>query len=117
MHSGECVPGPAHGTYEHQVFHQAPLPGEVLLKSGVATSPEHAEGLSVTVMCRAALFAANRSRLRKTTPSPQVFFRTLVESFRQALAEHIFVLPTLAEAKAAEGSAPTPPSLKKARAA
>ena len=38
----------------HQVFHQVPRPGEVLRGSGVATSPDFDEGLSVTIMCRTA---------------------------------------------------------------
>ena len=53
---------------EHQVHHQVPLPGEVLCNSGVATSRERDSRLSLTVMCRTALLAHDRARLRIATP-------------------------------------------------
>ena len=81
----------------HQVTHHVPRPGEVLRGSGVATSPEFAEGLSVTIMCRTALFPHNQARLRNVTPSPQAFFTTLAESVRASFAELPFRLPTLPE--------------------
>ena len=81
----------------HQVTHHEPRPGEALRGSGVATSPDFDEGLSVTIMCRTALFPHNQARLRNVTPSPQVFFTTLAESVRASFAELPFRLPTLPE--------------------
>lgn len=43
--------------------------------------------LSVTVITRTALFAANRARMRNTSPSPFALFEALARSFVQALAQ------------------------------
>ena len=63
----------------------------------MATSPEFADGLSVTIMCRTALFPHNLARLRNVTPSPQAFFTILAESVRASFDELPFRLPTLPE--------------------
>jgi hypothetical protein len=52
---------------------------------------------SVTVMCRCALFAANRARQRNTTPNPPEFFRQLAASFTKSLVTIEFKLPSLKE--------------------
>lgn len=80
---------------EHQVHHLVPLPGEVLRDSGVATGPQFDSGLSITIMCRTALFAHNRARLRNVMPSPEGFFFAIAESFRASLAALPFRLPDL----------------------
>ena len=82
---------------EHQVHHLVPLPGELLRESGVATGPQFDSGLSITIMCRTALFAHNQARLRNVTPSPQGFFFAIAESFRASLAALPFRLPELHE--------------------
>ena len=86
---------------EHQVHHLAPLTGEILRDSGVATGPQFDSGLSITIMCRTALFAHNRARLRNVMPSPQGFFFAIAESFRASLAALPFRLPDLQECHAA----------------
>ncbi len=79
----------------HQVTHQQPMPGDAFEGSGDGV------GRSVTVMLRCALFAANRSRTRNTTPSPQPFFHGLVASFNESLLKHRFRLPSLQDVLAA----------------
>jgi hypothetical protein len=86
---------------EHQVHHLAPLEGEILRDSGVATGPQFDSGLSITIMCRTSLFAHNRARLRNVMPSPQGFFFAIAESFRASLAALPFRLPDLQECHAA----------------
>ena len=46
-------------------------------------------------MCRTALFAHNRARLRNVMPSPEGFFFAIAESFRASLAALPFRLPDL----------------------
>lgn len=53
------------------------------------------DSLSVTVMCRTALFAKFRARGKATMPNPEAFFRTLTASFANSLLSGIFRLPTL----------------------
>ena len=53
------------------------------------------DGLTVTVMCRTALFGKFRARGRTTTPNPEAFFRTLTTSFAKSLLSGVFRLPTL----------------------
>ena len=86
---------------EHQVHHLVPLPGELLRESGVATGPQFDSGLSITIMCRTALFAHNQARLRNVTPSPQGFFFATAESVRASLAAFPLCLPELLECHAA----------------
>ena len=56
--------------------------------------------LSVAVMMRTSLFAANRSRLRDTTPSPVPMFHALARVFRETLWRRQVLLPTVAECTA-----------------
>ena len=100
---------------EHQVHHLAPLPGELLRESGVATGPEFHGGLSVTVMCRTSLFAHNQARLRNVTPSPQGFFFAIAESFRASLATLPFRLPELQECHEAMSAIVDSPPAKRSR--
>ena len=88
---------------EHQVHHQLPLPGEVLCGSGVATGRGRDPGLSLTVMCRTALFAHDRARFRNVTPSPQAFFYAISASFRESFASFPLRIPSLRECLRAEG--------------
>ena len=87
-------------------------PGSVYL--GLLTGPEHQvvhedgstaehwlEKYSVTVMCRTALFAENKARLRNTTPSPAAFFHALTNSFLESIQNLEFHLPTFKEVLAA----------------
>ncbi len=96
----------------HQVHHQVPRAGESLRGSGVATGPGFDEGLSVTIMCRTALFPHNQARLRNTTPSPPCVFYALAESFRSSFAALPFRLPTLPEILQAAERALTPRPLE-----
>lgn len=89
----------------HQVHHVAPLPGEILKGSGLATSPEFDDGLSVTVMLRTSLFPHCRSRLRNTTPAPVAMFAKLAESIRCSFAQLTFCLPTLQQCERAHAAA------------
>ena len=56
-----------------------------------------AKQASVTIMMRTALFPFDRARLRNTTPSPIPVFQALSTAFREVLANHRFVLPTMDE--------------------
>ena len=71
----------------HQAFHRPAKPIELWEK----------QGLSTAVMCRCALFAHNRSRGKRTTPSPQAFFHCLTASFARSLTRLPLQLPTLGD--------------------
>jgi hypothetical protein len=71
-----------------EVHHQEGLIDEMLEIDGLGPC-------SVAVMLRTGLFPHCRSRQRNTTPSPPWFFVCLAESFRQALANKKWRLPSL----------------------
>ena len=62
---------------------------------------EELRGHGVTCMIRTALFPLHRSRVMHATPSPQLFFRALVESFNESLTSQEWVLPSLEQCLAA----------------
>ena len=76
-----CFAGPARAGSEEMLH----LPGPA------------AKQASVTIMMRTALFPLDRARLRNTTPSPIPVFQALSTAFREVLANHRFVLPTMDE--------------------
>ena len=81
-----------------QVFHEeAPL-DEWLQLPGKAAAKQ----ASVSIMLRTALFPHNRARLMNTTPSPIPVFQALSTAFREVLASHRFVLPTMDEVVSCE---------------
>jgi len=83
---GTVYLGTLTGCY-HQVHHKAAAANELYTDAG----------WSVTIMCRCALFGANRARLRNTTPSPVPFFLELTKSFTKSLLQFKFKLPTMTE--------------------
>jgi hypothetical protein len=80
-----------------QVFHEEAPPEECLQLPGKA-----AKQASVTIMLRTALFPHNRARLGNSTPSPVPVFQALSTAFREVLASHRFVLPTMDEVVSCE---------------
>jgi hypothetical protein len=75
-----------------QVQHEEAPSEEMLTLPGSV-----AKQASVTIMMRTALFPLDRARLRNTTPSPIPVFQALSTAFREVLANHRFVLPTMDE--------------------
>jgi hypothetical protein len=81
-----------------QVFHEEAPPHEWLQLPGKAAAKQ----ASVTLMLRTALFPHNRARLMNSTPSPVPVFHALSTAFREVLASHRFVLPTMDEVVSCE---------------
>ena len=82
-----------------QVQHEEAAPEETLPLPGKKGVVKQA---SVTLMMRTALFPFNRARLGNSTPSPVLVFQALSTAFREVLASHRFVLPTMDEVVACE---------------
>ena len=89
-HSWGLVPGSVYfGTLtgpEHEVTHSLPK-----------SAQETLDGHSISINLRCCLFPHSRSRSKNTTPSPQVMFRGMVTSFKDALCSEQWRLPSLAE--------------------
>jgi hypothetical protein len=83
-----------------QVFHEEAPPEEWLQLPGKGQAA--AKQASVSIMLRTALFPHNRARLMNTTPSPIPVFQALSTAFREVLASHRFVLPTMDEVVSCE---------------
>ncbi len=83
-----------------QVFHEEAPPEEWLQLPGKGMAA--AKQASVSIMLRTALFPHNRARLMNTTPSPIPVFQALSTAFREVLASHRFVLPTMDEVVSCE---------------
>jgi hypothetical protein len=84
-----------------QVFHEEAPPDEWLQLPGKAGKGP-SRPASVSIMLRTALFPHNRARLMNSTPSPIPVFHALSTAFREVLASHRFVLPTMDEVVACE---------------
>jgi hypothetical protein len=82
-----------------QVQHEEAPPEEWLQLPGKAAA---AKQVSVTLMLRTALFAHARARIGTSTPSPVPVFHALSIAFREVLASHRFVLPTMDEVVSCE---------------
>ena len=81
-----------------QVQHEEAPPEEWLQLPGKAAAKQ----ASVTLMLRTALFAHARARLGTSTPSPVPVFHALRIAFREVMASHRFVLPTMDEVVSCE---------------
>ena len=81
-----------------QVFHEEAPPEEWLQLPGKAASKQ----ASVSIMLRTGLFPHNRARLMNSSPSPVPVFQALSTAFREVLASHRFVLPTMDEVVSCE---------------
>ena len=82
-----------------QVQHEEAPSEEWLQLPGKAAA---AKQVSVTLMLRTALFAHARARIGTSTPSPVPVFHALSIAFREVLASHRFVLPTMDEVVSCE---------------
>jgi hypothetical protein len=83
-----CLTGP-----EHKVCHLPCRDDELLDVPGLGAC-------SLTVMCRTALFAGCRSRVRNTTPSPPQLLRAITDVCSRTFATEEFRFPTLQECEA-----------------
>ncbi len=82
----------------HQVLHM-PLASRDLMRSNGGL-------LSMSVILRCNLFPHDRARNMNTTPSPRPVFEAMAESFRESVAEKLFVLPSLEDCLACYASPP-----------